>query len=256
MLDLKLADVQVFINYKLMKSLLYKFASLLMCSTIFSCDSTIPPCIRPSSTTVTENRELKDFKGVVFNHAGDVILTQGPDYSFSIKGPDNVVELTNTKIENELLIISTNDCFNGNYDLEVFITSPVFNSISLEGVGSIVTNSQISGDIIEVNMLGLGDILADFSADSIYTTISGEGMVSYSGFVTKHSLSSSGVFNFKGFQMVTDYTLLDISGVGNCEVTANKSLAVTISGSGTVYYKGNPTIESDITGIGEVIDDN
>ena len=239
-----------------MKSLLYKFTSFLICSTIFSCDSPIPPCIRPSSNIVTETRELKDFEGVVFNHAGDVILIQGPEYSFSIKGPDNVVELTNTTIENELLIISTNDCFNGNYDLEVFITSPVFNSISLEGAGSIVTNNQISGDIIEVNLLGQGDINAYFSADSIYTTISGKGMVSYRGFVTKHSLSSSGVFNLKGFQMATDHTLLDISGVGDCEVTANKSLAVTISGSGTIYYKGNPNIESDITGIGEVIDDN
>ncbi len=221
-----------------------------------SCDTSQLECIRVSDNIITEVRELKDFDGVVFNHVGDLILTQGPEYSFSIKGPDNVLELTNTFIENGLLVVGTNDCFNGSYNLEIKITSPLFNTIKLAGQGNITTNGPINSDIMEIEMLGVGGIDANIFADTLYTSISGTGNIKYEGLVNKHQIVSSGEFTLSSFLMVSEHTIISLSGIGDCEVTANKSLNVTISGEGNVLYKGTPSIESNISGKGEIINDN
>jgi hypothetical protein len=39
-------------------------------------------------------------------------------------------------------------------------------------------------------------------------------------------------------------------------VRAARTLNVDISGSGSVYYKGNPTMSSRVTGSGRVLADN
>jgi hypothetical protein len=49
---------------------------------------------------------------------------------------------------------------------------------------------------------------------------------------------------------------VDISGSGNCEVTVNTRLDVDIDGSGSVFYKGTPSIKDHISGSGRVVDSN
>ncbi|MCK5700280.1 MAG: DUF2807 domain-containing protein [Cyclobacteriaceae bacterium] len=222
---------------------------------VSSCSDS-PTCIRASSNIISETRNLKDFKGVVFSNVGDLILTQGPEYSFKIEGPDNVVELTKTKVENELLIIGSEDCFNGAYEVKIEITAPEYEQITFSGVGSITTVGQIDSGIIEVELIGIGDIEAAILADTLYTTIAGTGNVSYSGNVIRHQLSCSGDFGLNSYSLVTDHTSINLTGIGDSYVTANKTLNVVIEGVGDVYYKGNPLVTSEISGSGTIIDSN
>lgn len=223
---------------------------------LVSCDSKQIECLRISSNIIMETRDLKDFKGVVFNNIGDLLLTQGPEFSFKIEGPDNVVELITTKIENELLIIGTNACFNGDYELTVEITTPEYELINLSGIGRIESVGQIDGGIIQIELIGIGEIEADIYADSLYTTIAGTGNITYTGDVLKHELSCSGQFTLNSFSLETDHTFIKLTGIGDSFVKAIETLTVIIEGTGDVFYKGNPVIESEITGSGDIINSN
>lgn len=240
-----------------MKNLAY----YLLCASIFnllaSCNEGIDSCVRVSSNIISESRDLKDFKGVAFSGQSEIYLTQGPEYSFTIKGPDNVVGFTTTRIENELLVITTEECFNGEYELNIEITAPEYSFINLSGFATLTSVDQIEGDVLVMELMGLGIIEADVYVDSLYTTISGNGTVNYTGEVSKHFLSSSGEFRLNSYPMATDQTFINVTGIGDSYVRANESLSVIITGTGNVYYQGNPTtIHTDITGNGEVIDDN
>ena len=46
---------------------------------------------------------------------------------------------------------------------------------------------------------------------------------------------------------------LDISGLGYCEVSVEETMDVNISGAGKVYYKGNPEVFRNISGLGSII---
>ncbi len=221
-----------------------------------SCDSSELQCIRVSSNIISETRDVKDFKGVVFNNIGNLILTQGPEYSYTMSGPENVLDLTTTVVENGLLVIGADACFNGSYKVVVEITAPDYDLINLSGVGTIETVGKISGDIIEIEMFGIGDIGAEIVADTLITTISGTGKVSYTGSVIRHELSCAGKYELNSYGLVTEYTSISLTGIGDSYVMANKTLDVFIEGSGNVYYKGSPVIKSEITGTGSVIDKN
>lgn len=221
-----------------------------------SCDTNQIECIRVSSNIISETRDIRDYNGVVMNAVGVVKLIQGQDFAFKITGPDNVVELTKAEIQNDLLVIGTGECFNGNYELTIEITAPEFEVINLSGVGTIESMNTINGDIIEVELLGIGVVEADFVADSVYSRITGQGNLIYSGDVKRHELNCTGEFVFKGFSLVTDHTIINVSGIGDSEVTVEEKLDVIIEGMGNVFYKGYPAITSEIIGTGEIIDKN
>lgn len=222
-----------------------------------ACETGEIECIRASSTVVQETRNLKDFQGVVFNTSGDLIITQGNDFSFSIEGPDNVVALTNTTVENGLLQVGTQNCFNGSYDVTVRVTAPEFRLINLSGIGSVTSQGTITGDVISLELFGIGEVDADFEVDSLYTTVSGQfSNISLGGSAGLHQLSSNGKFTLNAFSLDTDKTVINQAGLGDSYVTVNDKLTVIISGDGNVYYQGQPTIESEITGTGQIIDAN
>jgi hypothetical protein len=225
-------------------------------TSLISCESDDLNCIRAGDTVITETRDLKGFKGVVFNNVGDVLLIQAPEYRFKITGPDNVVELTTTTVENDLLVIGSNDCFNGSYDLSVEVTAPDFERINLSGVGDITSVGKISTDILTMEMFGVGKIIAQVEADTLITSIGGTGDVSLSGSVMKHRLICAGEFELNAYDLETDKTIIDVTGVGDSYVRANDILDVLIEGTGDVYYKGTPTVKSQIIGSGSVIDAN
>lgn len=233
------------------------FAGIILSGMLLnSCDSDQITCVRASSNIITENRDNKDFKGVVFNQVGDLRLTQGTDYSVKITGPDNVVELTESIVENGLLVINSNDCFNGSYELLVEVTALEFEEVGMVGVGDVESVGKITGDIMELNFQGIGDIDMEIEADSLYTTFSGTGTMTCKGAVIKHQFIGSGQFALNGYGLTTDNTEINVSGTGDSYVHVNNTLKALIVGTGDVYYKGSPAVDQQITGIGEVIDDN
>lgn len=229
---------------------------LLLASLFMSCETSQLECIRASSTMIAETRDLKDFTGVVFNNWGDLYLTQGPEYSFAISGPDNVIELTTTEIKNEVLIIGSETCFNGSYDIKVEITAPDYDLINLVGGGRVFSAGVIDADNISVEAYGTGEIELEIVADTLYTSMSGQVDLNYSGGVLSHQLINSGNFVLNGYSLETDYTTITNNGTGASYVTAYESLTVNINGNGNVYYKGNPEVVSKIIGVGEIIDAN
>jgi hypothetical protein len=238
-----------------MKNLAFLF---LVLSTLVqsSCDTGGIDCIRVSSNTISETRDHKDFTGVVTTVVGNLQLAQGAEYNVEILGPENVVERTNTAVQSNLLVISTDDCFNGQYELLIKVTAPVYSSINFSGIGNLSTTNTITSKIMEVDLLGIGDIDAEIEADTLYTNVSGDVNINYSGAALRHEFQSTGQFVLKAFPLITDHTSLRIVGIGDSEVTANETLKVVIQGTGNVGYKGDPQIEQSITGSGAVIDMN
>ena len=239
-----------------MKKYAINFIYIITGSLHFSCNEP-EPCMRTSSNIVSEIRDVKDFHGVIFTNIGDLFLTQGPEYSFRMEGPENVVEFTTTAVENEILVIGNSACFNNSdYELTVEITAPEFTWVNFAGIGSIQTVGSIEGDILVIEQIGLGEIEADVYVDSLYTNLSGQSDITYVGKVIKHELMCAGEFTLDGDLLETDQTFMNITGIGDSYVYANDSLYVTLTGSGNVYYKGNPSVQTEILGTGEVIDNN
>jgi hypothetical protein len=69
------------------------------------------------------------------------------------------------------------------------------------------------------------------------------------------SIAGSG--SIKAYELNTNILFATVTGSGNIRSTVNNKIKATVVGSGSVYYKGNPTyIDSNSIGSGDVIDRN
>ena len=189
-------------------------------------------------TVKTEDREVSDFTKVAVEGSTNIHITKGSSFDLSVKAYQNLLPYLKTRVENNTLIVKyENSTSVGNDNSQVFITMPVLEGLSATG----------SGDI---DVKGVFEHTPDFDAH-----ISGSSDISIEHARAENLvLSISGSGDFKSFGLSIEEANVSISGSGEVEITVNKKLKANISGSGNVFYKGNPImIDNNISGSGKVI---
>ena len=183
--------------------------------------------------------------------------------------------------------------WNSNDRIRAFVTLPVVDGLSVGGSGSLIVKNKINADDLDLRVSGSGSLEAttdvkgrlgadvsgsgelniNGTAGSVDSDVSGSGKarvactirdrasfgISGSGKIeaegtareVRADISGSGKILAAG--LVTDECEVRISGSGDVEIHVNKELDATISGSGSVSYKGNPQhVNSNASGSGSV----
>ena len=159
-------------------------------------------------------------------------------------------------VRNDILDIDVDGCIRSHKQIEVFITMTDLSYLSIDGSGDIVTDNTFKIDDIEININGSGDIGLSMDADDVNIDIDGSGDVELFGTGSTLDIRIDGSGNIKAFDFPVDECSVLVKGSGDCRVYPYEYLNVRIDGSGNVYYKGNPDLDLDIDGSGDVINAN
>jgi hypothetical protein len=90
-------------------------------------------------------------------------------------------------------------------------------------------------------------------AENIETQASGIGQLRYSGSCKSHRVASSTEVEIRAFDLqVQDYDITILRSA-NHYVAVENTLKALITGTGNVYYRGDPTVERSGGGSGQVI---
>lgn len=189
-----------------------------------------------SGAVVTEDRPEANFTGVSMGGSNNVHITKGAGFRVQVKGYGNLLPYYETRVANGVLKLGYKDVNIRNDNIEVFVTMPGLNFLSISG----------SGDM---------DVHGNFDGNSTFQTIiSGSGNIGLEqGTARDFSSTISGSGNVAAFGIAAENAIINVSGSGNTEITATAILDVTISGSGNVYYKGKPVVTSHVSGSGAII---
>ncbi len=166
----------------------------------------------------TNSLHVDDFTKISLEGADDVIISYGPVQEVSVTGHSNIISRIKTDVSNGTWFMELENGNYGDYELTYYITVPTIEGVSNTGSGNVRVSDPMSADQMEVSLLGSG--------------------------------------GFFGFPLAASRCQVDIVGSGNCEITASNDLDVVIEGSGSVYYKGSPSIHEDIAGSGRVVNSN
>jgi hypothetical protein len=234
------------------------FICILITTAFFSSceDEGAVDCQRAGSTDVTKNFSLSGFDGVSFSQVGNVTIAQGASHAVSVTGPSNVVDQLKVEVLGEDLVIGSERCYNGDYELNIFVTMPELKRVAFSGVGEINSAGTWTTHRLELMLTGVGDITASVEVDSLFTQISGNGEVRLSGTARVQEYRSPGTSTYRAFSVESEKAFIDITGMGTCFVAPTDLLDVTITGTGTIHYKNNPVINQQITGQGSLVNDN
>lgn len=229
------------------------------------------PKIEGNGQVTTETRQLVSFNKVDNTGTFNVYIKQDSVFSVTIQAESNLIPHVRTIINGNTLKIDTRENLKENYPVNVFVSTPVIEGAYLSGSGFVSLDS-LDTDYLEVELSGSGEISGFSSTNSLVAKISGSGnidlesytnssdiRISGSGSINLVGESSSGSFSISGSGQINSFSfqqnecLAKISGSGNMFLQVLDYLDVTIAGSGSVYYIGDPSINVKITGSGQLI---
>jgi hypothetical protein len=221
-----------------------------------------------------ETRNVSAFTRISFGISGDLHLKQGDGQKVELQGSKDDLEKIETEVINGQLRIRTknNGWWDNLGDVTVYVTVPQIDEVSLGGSGKIFGDGPIkSGDLrlsvsgsgrmeleasaenTKLSVSGSGNMALKLNVKSIDEDISGSGGLTLSGTTGPVDLSISGSGKLEATDLQAKSYDISISGSGKCNISVSDAITSSISGSGSVYYKGNPDkVVSKVSGSGRV----
>lgn len=168
---------------------------------------------------VSETLNLPPFDKIENTGVANIYITLDEPQAVVLKAQQNIIDIMTYQVIGSTLKIGIEDniSIENSEEIRFEITVREMNDFKLIGVG----NLELSGDFqddLSISLIGVGNVDAYGTEVGICTIVS--------------------------------------TGVGDCKVFVRDELDVTISGVGTVFYKGNPSITQNVTGIGSLVNDN
>ncbi|OQV20731.1 hypothetical protein BV898_05312 [Hypsibius exemplaris] len=225
----------------------------------------------PHGDVMRENRTLNasSFGRITVHGPMSVSVFLGAVQAIVVEADSTVMPFVNTFLGpsnlTPELVVQLNDSspcqIYGKYlcDIHLNVTTTnatELNEIHLTGSGSIKVHPTLNITSLVLRNSGSGSVVASsvFASNSVRVGLSGSGEIKVSGSTNKANLTLSGSGSFYGLDLQTTGVVAVMSGSGNGEISVSSQLKATLTGSGSLRYRGNPPTESVLsTGTGRVI---
>jgi len=227
-------------------------ATTLACSFSFNLGNST---IEGNGDVEQETRSIDSFSKIELNGIGNVHVELGETASLEVSAEENLLEYIQTYTRGETLVIEIENNINifPTESVDFYITAVELTSMSVSGLAD-VDLPALDTDSFAISISGAGDITMDeLFAENLEVTVSGLGNFNINGGeVNSQEISISGGGSYNSSHLDSQESVIKISGMGSTTVMVQEYLNVDISGGGNVNYYGDPEVDSDISGIGDI----
>lgn len=211
--------------------------------------------VKGDGNITTKTVSTSNYSGVKVVGSMDVHLEKGTEGNISVTTDSNIHEYVEIEVDgNSLEIrIKKNTSVNTKHGIHVTVPFQEISEILLVGSGDIDTKNTISGNELELSIVGSGDIKLDVDVSEIDAKITGSGDMILSGKTGDLEVKISGSGDFEGKMLSAKNADTFISGSGDAEVNVKNNLKARVNGSGDIRYTGNPaTRDTKVSGSGTI----
>jgi hypothetical protein len=194
--------------------------------------------IEPSGREARDPRNLAAFRRIVAHGTIDVDVRLGAPQSVTVVTDDNLTGWVSTSVSEGVLTID--------WDApRVKSGSMTFHAPRVEIV--VASLDSLSLD-------GMGDVRVDgLNGGALAIEIGGSGSVQARGRVDRLQLYASGFGDANLFDLRASSADVSVTGSGDVEVDVRDQLRASVTGSGTVQYRGHPhDVSKSVAGPGGV----
>jgi hypothetical protein len=206
---------------------------------------------------ITETRPISYFTGIDLRMNGNVYYKKGNTLSLEIIAQQNILDMLETNVINNILVIRYRDGKTSDADesIRISVTAPYVNNFSLNTSGSIYSLDDIQATNLWLHSSGSGAIsLKNVVAETIEAVTTAAGSINaLNGTVVSENLKTYGSGQIILSGILARTAKIRTSGSGKVQVRVADYLHATIEGSGSIYYSGYPDVSSHISGSGHIV---
>ncbi|GGX26962.1 head GIN domain-containing protein [Aquimarina muelleri] len=213
--------------------------------------------IKGDGNIVTKNRTTSDYDQIKVKGSLDVSLILGTEGQIIIEGESNLIEYIVTEVESDILRVYVKKGYNielsRNKKLIITVPFKDISQVTLSGSGDIYSSDIITTTDFKTGVSGSGDVRLAISAKNVWGQVTGSGDLDLKGSTENFNGSVSGSGDLAAFDLTAKNVTATVTGSGDIEVMATSFLKARVSGSGDIFYKGNPLKEDKkISGSGDI----
>ena len=223
------------------------------------------PMPAAAQDTPRQTRSVDAFTKVAFTLPGTLHLRQGTPQLVELEGPSEALDRIETVVEDGRLRVRTegDDGLSGLFDwfgddsdetapIDVYVTMPTVEGLSVAGSGDIVAETPIEGEQLSIEIAGSGGVEMELSATRLTANIAGSGDMSLRGQADEVTVEIAGSGNVQGADLRVASAEISTAGSGDTALHVTDRLSARLIGSGDVRYRGQPTLDTNIVGSGNV----
>ena len=174
-----------------------------------------------SGKIVTQQRDVKGFKGVDVGNAFLVEITAQKDFSVEIEADDNLLSLIKTEVNDGVLEIETEGRVSPTNQIKVRISAPDIDNLDVSGAANLTLNGVKNS--------------------SLSVEASGASKLKVAGETTKLTVDVSGASKLDAEDLKASKADVEASGASHIDVNVSEELSVDASGASKIVYSGTPS---------------
>jgi hypothetical protein len=227
--------------------------ALLAISTILFTNSCSMFCKKGNGEIITETRKLNEFDEIEIDGQATVFLQQGTKPSVAVKIDSNLVEFVKTEVSGMKLKIKETKCIEEITEYEIYITTVNLSRLEVDGSVEVKGENTIKSEKLHIKTISSGEINLNLDVDDLETVTKGSGEVKLAGRAMQLEIELAGAGSLDAFRLQAKEADADVNGAGTCKINVSEEFYGDVSGSGKLYYKGNPKkVKTDVSGSGTI----
>lgn len=193
-----------------------------------------------------------DFDRLEIGDALNIDVEQGDFFEISVRGDRRNIDDLDVRKEGSTLVIDFEDNRSRRHDTYITITMPTILSANFSGA----SDSRISGfedlEIFDLYLSGASVSQLDIHAAELDIVLSGASYLNVRGDGANLEADLSGASVLKAFHFPVEEADINLSGASDAHITVDSNLKVIARGASVIRYRGNPVVNSDVSGASSV----
>ncbi|MBN1484685.1 MAG: DUF2807 domain-containing protein [Chloroflexia bacterium] len=251
------------------------FSGIVLCALLLAAWNCGLDSVRGSGQVVERDREVGSFRGVELATIGTLYIEVGEREGLRIEAEDNILPYIETKVRDDVLIISADTTANirPRKSIQYYLTVEELDTIILSSVGNVeapdleskhfmirlsstgnLTMGDLEADTLVVNLSSTGSLEMDkLQANRLEVTINSTGNVSIDGGeVEEQTVTLSSTGDYEARRLDSERATVKISSTGSATIRVSEELTADLTSTGSLYYAGEPRVDANVTSTGNL----
>ena len=181
----------------------------------------------------------------------ELIYRSGQESKVEIEAQGNLFDYIQVSVEDGTLILENSKPIQTKEETrpKLYVTMPKINTVTIHGDVLFKDADKIEGGTFEINVFGFCNMDLDLDIESLGVNMSGGGTMKLRGNAQSAIIDLSGRGKIEAMDLDTIDADVNISGIGDCEISCSGTLKTNTNGGGKLRYKGSPALTENKPGM-------